>query len=74
MMGMVEVGAFGSKFEAELVKAILFEEEGISAVVTSDDCGGLHPSMHLVAGVQLLVRPEDEAVARELLSDIEPGV
>ena len=41
--------------------------EGITAVVMSDDCGGMHPHFQLSRGVKLMVSPEQTQRAREIL-------
>jgi hypothetical protein len=47
----------------------LLEAEGIYALVSADDAGGAYPSLQYLRGVRLIVFPEDEARAREILAD-----
>ena len=63
---LVVVHSFGSRAEADLAKSAL-EAAGIDALVRSDDAGGLRPHMTFVNGAELLVRPEDEDAARDVL-------
>jgi hypothetical protein len=68
---LVVVHSFGNRAEADLAKSAL-EAAGIDALVRSDDAGGLRPHMTFVNGAELLVRPEDEAAARDVL-DLPAG-
>jgi hypothetical protein len=52
--------------DAELARSAL-EAAGISAIVRSDDCGGMRPHMQLGGGVDLLVLAEDAAEANAIL-------
>jgi len=70
---LVVVQTFGSRVEAEMAKSHL-EAEGIDAMVQADTAGGMRE--HLAwsgAGFRLLVRAEDEAAAKEVLSPSEVG-
>ena len=49
------------------IAAAALEANGIPAQVSLDNAGGMLPSMGLLFPVRLLVRKEDEALARELL-------
>lgn len=64
--GPVVVATFVSRPEAELARARL-EAEGIEAAVWSDDAAGLHPQLTVVEGVRLVVRNQDEDLARMIL-------
>ncbi len=64
---------FPNRVLAEMAAALL-EEEGITAWISADDAGGLYPSLQFVQGVRLMVYPEDEARAREILKAMEEGV
>jgi hypothetical protein len=71
---MVVLRTFASRHEAELAGAIL-EANGVAAVVSSDDAGGMQPWMQGLLGVRLLVRHEDALHAGRLLdasSGLEP--
>lgn len=63
---MAVIRVFGSDTEAEIVKGRL-ESEGIIAIITKDDVGGMYPSLQQTAGVKLMVRKEDEDKARTIL-------
>jgi len=52
---------------AAKIAALALEANGIPAQVSADNAGGALPSMSLVFPVRLIVRAEDEALARELL-------
>lgn len=70
---LVVVQSCGSRPEAELVKGAL-EEAGIPAMVQGDTAGGMRE--HLAwsgAGFKILVREDDAAAARELLSSLSPA-
>jgi hypothetical protein len=43
---------------------------GLRAAVAADDAGGQEPQLQL-QGVRVLVAPDDEASARQLLADAE---
>lgn len=63
----VVVGSFRSRVEAELAQGAL-DAAGIASVLTADDAGGLYPNLLVPSGVRLKVRPEDAALAKEVLS------
>jgi hypothetical protein len=55
------------------IAAVALEANGVPAMVSADTAGGALPSMAFAFPVRLLVRAEDAALARELLStDAEP--
>lgn len=64
----VVVEKFSNRLEAEMAAGLL-EAEGIQAFVSADDAGGTYPPLQYVRGVQLIVFPEDEIRAREILAD-----
>ncbi|MGQ9689449.1 MAG: putative signal transducing protein [Desulfobaccales bacterium] len=64
----VVVEKFFNRLEAEMAAGLL-EAEGIQAFVSADDAGGAYPPLQHLRGVRLLVFPEDESRAREILSD-----
>ena len=49
------------------IAALALEANGIPAQVSADNAGGALPSMSIVFPVRLIVRAEDESIARELL-------
>jgi len=71
---LVVVHAFGSQPEADLAKGAL-EAAGIDAIIQADSVGGMRP--HIAwggSGFKVLVRPEDEADAREVLEPAEDPI
>jgi putative signal transducing protein len=60
-----------SRTEAELIVGLL-RSNGLRAVVSADDAGGLDPQLQL-EGVRVLVAPSDEAAARRILAEAEAG-
>jgi F420-dependent methylenetetrahydromethanopterin dehydrogenase len=67
---LIVVESCGSRPEAELVKGAL-EEVGIPAIIQGDTAGGMRE--HLAwsgAGFKILVREDDVAAARDLLTSI----
>jgi hypothetical protein len=61
-----------SLIEAQLIVGML-ESHGIAARTSADDAGGLEPQWQLTQGVRVLVAPEDESAARELVADADAG-
>ncbi|MFH1597171.1 MAG: DUF2007 domain-containing protein [Pseudomonadota bacterium] len=68
----VVLETFPSRIEAEMAAGVL-ESEGIEALVMADDAGGAYPMLQFIRGVRLLVAPEDEALAREILEAMAQG-
>jgi hypothetical protein len=68
----VVVEKFTSRMEAEMAAGLL-EAEGIQAFVSADDAGGAYPQLQSLRGVELIVFPEDEDRAREILGDWRQG-
>jgi hypothetical protein len=60
------VALVASRIEAELIVGML-RSNGLRAVVSADDAGGLEPQLQ-IQGVRVLVTPSDEASARRLLA------
>ncbi len=60
------VAVVGSRTEADLIVGLL-HSYGVRAVVAADDVGGQEPQLQL-HGVQVLVAPSDEALARRILT------
>ena len=65
----VPVAVVTSSTEAELIVGML-RSHGVRAAVSADDAGGEEPQLQL-QGVRVLVAPRDEALARQLLTDVE---
>lgn len=62
----VPVALVPSRTEADLIAGLL-RSNGLRAVVSADDAGGLQPPLQ-IQGVRVLVTPSDEAPARQLLA------
>jgi len=62
----VSVAVVASRTEAELIVGVL-RSHGVSAVVSTDDAGGLYPQIQ-IEGVRVLVARADEASARRVLA------
>lgn len=67
---LIVVRTFTDRIEAELAQSAL-EAAGIESMTRGDDAGGTQPGLWASAGVDVLVREEDAANAREIL-DVEP--
>jgi Putative prokaryotic signal transducing protein len=70
---LVVVQSCGSRPEADLAKGLL-EDAGILAMIQSDTAGGMRE--HLAwsgAGFKILVREEDAAMARDVLTPPAEG-
>src|SRR5512139_3687080 len=68
----ITIETFPNRISAEMAAGLL-ESEGIEAMVLADDAGGAYPMLQYIRGVRLLVAPEDEAEAREILAAMETG-
>jgi hypothetical protein len=70
---LVVVQSYGSRPDADLAKGAL-EDAGISAMIQADTAGGMRE--HLAwsgAGFKILVREEDVAAARDVLTPPTEG-
>ena len=67
----VTLTVVSSRAEADLIVGLL-ASGGLRAAVSADDAGGQDPQLQL-EGVRILVAPDDEAAARQLLADAEAG-
>jgi hypothetical protein len=65
----VPVAVVTSRTEAELIVGML-RSNGLRAVVSADDAGGVEPQLQL-QGVRVLVAPSDEAAARQLIAEAD---
>jgi hypothetical protein len=63
------VTVVASRTEAELIVGML-RSNGLQAVVSADDAGGVEPQLQL-QGVRVLVAPSDAAAARQLLAEAD---
>lgn len=74
MQGLVNIASFGSRTQGEMMVELL-RNEGIDAMLEVDDAGGLRPDVPMgMGGAKVLVRPEDEERAREILEHGGDGV
>jgi putative signal transducing protein len=67
----VPVAVVASRTEAELIVGML-RSNGLRAVVSADDAGGVEPQLQL-QGVRVLVAASDEAAARQLIAEAGEG-
>ena len=65
---LVCVAAYPSEPEAQLARMHL-EANGITAVVSSDDCGSWEPWLQNSLGVRVMVRHDDVERAGEILQE-----
>jgi hypothetical protein len=65
----VSVAVVASRTEAELIVGML-RSNGLRAVVSADDAGGVEPQLQL-QGVRVLVAAPDEAAARQLIAEAD---
>jgi len=70
-MEPVQVGTFGSTFEADLAAAAL-RSAGIQARVLTDTAGGQEPQLAILGRVRILVPAADEEDARAFLEVAAP--
>ena len=63
----VVIATFPNRTLAAMAASLL-EVEGIEAFILADDAGGAYPMLQFLRGVKLLVAPEDEIQAREILA------
>jgi hypothetical protein len=62
----VSVAFVASRTEADLIVGML-RSHGLRAAVAADDAGGQEPQLQM-QGVRVLVAPDDESAARQLLA------
>jgi hypothetical protein len=65
----VEVVVVDSRSEADLIVGLL-RSNGLRAGIFADDAGGTNPELQM-GGVRVMVDPEDEADARQLLAEVQ---
>ena len=63
---LVVIGRYVDELSARIA-AMVLEANGVPARISADNAGGALPSMAFVFPIRLLVRAEDEQLARELL-------
>ena len=67
MSELVCIKTYNSRLEAEMEKNFL-ESEGIDAILSADDAGGMRPDLLWgTGGVRLLIRKEDTVKALQIL-------
>jgi len=64
--GYVEVKVYANDLDGEIAKGLL-AENGIEALISRDDCGGMMPNLQLLNGVRLFVLPKDVEKSENLL-------
>ena len=65
---LIDIKTFSSRHDAELAKGFL-ASNGVDAVVSGDDYGGIHPGLSFSTGVRLLVKEEDVEDAQRLFHE-----
>lgn len=65
---LVTLKTYSSRHEAELAKGFL-ASQGVNAVVSGDDYGGIHPGLSFSTGVRLSVSEEDVETARRIFQE-----
>lgn len=70
-MKLICIKTYTNRAEAELVKSLL-KKNGIKAMVSADDAGGVIPALLWSReGVKLLIREEEKKAALHILEDKE---
>ncbi len=62
---LINIKTYSSRHDAELAKSFLVSN-GVNAVVSGDDYGGIHPGLSFSTGVQLLVKEKDVKKAKRI--------
>lgn len=72
---LVTVASCTSRIEAQLKRTAL-EAHGVRAVVLTDDAGGIHPQLAMLAcsAVRLAVPDHEADTARDLLAELDAGL
>ncbi len=65
---MITIARFGFRFQAEHALVFLRQNK-IEAILWGDDMGGLNPAIGFMESFEIRVHPDQETIARELLSD-----
>lgn len=69
MSKIICIRTFNSRLEAEIARGAL-EANGIKAMVSADDGGGIRPELAFSMGVRLLVNEEHTEDARKMLDEV----
>ena len=64
------VATFPTELDAQLAQAVL-DANAIDSMLVRDDASGMLPWLNVMHPVRLGVRPEDAALALELLAGVE---
>lgn len=67
--GFVVIRTFGNEVDAQIAQGTL-ASLGVSALLETDNCGGMRPHLDLTVGVRLLVAQPDADRALEILAAI----
>ena len=59
-----------SRAEAEMLKSFL-EDQGIQAVISGDDAGGMRPELAMTLGIKVLIHGDNLESAKKLLKELE---
>jgi hypothetical protein len=62
---LINLKTYSSRHDAELAKSFL-SVNGVTAVVSGDDYGGIHPALSFSTGIRLLVNKGDVENARRI--------
>jgi len=62
----INIKTYSNRHEAELAKSFLLAN-GVNAVVSGDDYGGIHPALSFTTGIRLLVDKKDVEKAERIL-------
>jgi Putative prokaryotic signal transducing protein len=65
---LINIKTFSSRQDAELAKGLL-AANGVNAVVSGDDYGGINPGLSFSTGVRLLVKEEDVVNAQRIFRE-----
>jgi hypothetical protein len=62
---LIDIITYSSRHDAELAKSFL-ASNGVNAVVSGDDYGGIQPALSFSTGIRLLVKEEDVEKAKRI--------
>ncbi len=66
MTELICIQIYENRGVAEIAKSVL-ESNNITAIIFTDDCGGMCPQFQLNKGVKLMISEEDVEEARKVL-------
>ena len=73
MSKLVQLTDVGARWMAQPIIDFL-ADNGITATVTSDDCGGVDPALNFVRGTYIMVIEEALETAQQLMKDWDEAV